>query len=129
MDCLLDREIAALTRWSLPSCSRPSIGIGGSRGSSPPTPPYVRVRIRRFGGLSIHVRHGWQTQTTEASFGEGPVQSFAEADPPRTLGVDLHSNLRLGPMWVKSGTENETGASFSLDLGAKFLERCQAKAA
>jgi hypothetical protein len=29
----------------------------------------------------------------------------------------------------KSGTENETGASFSLDLGAKILERCQAKAA
>ena len=58
---------------------------GEPRGSSPPTPPYVRVRIRRFGGLSIHVLHGWQTQTTEASFGEGPVQGFAEADPPRTL--------------------------------------------
>ena len=43
----------------------------------------------------------------------------------RTIDVDLHSNLRLGPMWVKSGTENETAASFSLDLGAKFLERCE----
>ena len=61
---------------------------GEPRGSSPPTPPYVRVRIRRFGGLSIHVLHGWQTQTTEASFGEGPVQGFTEADPPRTLGAE-----------------------------------------
>jgi hypothetical protein len=29
------------------------IGIGGMpRGSAPPTPPDMRVRIRRFGGLS-----------------------------------------------------------------------------
>ena len=34
--------------------------------------------------------------------------------------VDLHSNLRLGPIWVKSGTEIETGASFSLNLSANF---------
>ena len=27
---------------------------GEPRGSSPPTPPYIRVRIRRFGGLSVH---------------------------------------------------------------------------
>jgi len=39
----------------------------------------------------------------------------------RAAGVDLHSNLRLGPMRVESGNENETGASFSLDLGAKFF--------
>jgi hypothetical protein len=26
---------------------------GEPRGSSPPTPPYIRVRIRRFGGLSL----------------------------------------------------------------------------
>ena len=37
-----------------------------------------------------------------------------------TLLVDLHSNLRLGPIWVKSGTEIETGASFSLNLSANF---------
>jgi hypothetical protein len=30
-----------------------TLGIGGKpRGSSPPTPPYMRVRIRRFGELS-----------------------------------------------------------------------------
>jgi hypothetical protein len=59
-----------------------------ARGRPTPSIPYVRVRIRRFGGLSIHVLHGWQTQTTEVSFGEGPVQGFAEADPPRTLGAE-----------------------------------------
>jgi|ERR1700733_3754330 NTE family protein len=36
-------------------------------------------------------------------------------------GVDLHSNLRLGSIWVKSGTEIETGASFSLNLSANFV--------
>ena len=44
------------------------------------------------------------------------------------VSVDLHSNLRLGPIWVKSGTEIETGGSFSLNLSANFA-RCQAKAA
>ena len=28
---------------------------GEPRGSSPPTPPDIRVRIRRFGGLSEHL--------------------------------------------------------------------------
>jgi hypothetical protein len=28
---------------------------GEPHGSSPPTPPYIRVRIRRFGGLSGHL--------------------------------------------------------------------------
>jgi hypothetical protein len=34
--------------------------------------------------------------------------------------VDLHSNLRLGPIWVKGGTEIETDASFSLNLSVTF---------
>ena len=38
-------------------------------------------------------------------------------------GVDLHSNLRLGPIWVKSGTEIESGAAFSLNLSANLLCR------
>ena len=37
------------------------------------------------------------------------------------LDVDLHSNLRLGSIWVKSGTEIETDASFSLNLSANFV--------
>jgi hypothetical protein len=34
--------------------------------------------------------------------------------------VDLHSNLRLAPIWVERGTKIETGASFSLNLSANF---------
>jgi hypothetical protein len=35
--------------------------------------------------------------------------------------VDLHSNLRLGPIRVRSGTEIETDASLSLNLSANFV--------
>jgi ubiquinone/menaquinone biosynthesis C-methylase UbiE len=35
--------------------------------------------------------------------------------------VDLHSNLRLGPVRVRSGTEIETDASLSLNLSANFV--------
>jgi hypothetical protein len=44
----------------------PEIGIGSASRPAPPTPPYVRVRIRRFGGLSGHLvrqggeRRGWK---------------------------------------------------------------------
>src|SRR5438128_6693531 len=44
---------------------------------------------RRFGGLSARqLFHGKQAQTTEASFGEGAMQSFREAQPPRSLGAE-----------------------------------------
>ena len=44
---------------------------------------------RRFGGLSTgQLFHGNQAQTTEASFGEGAMQSFREAQPPRSLGAE-----------------------------------------
>src|SRR5713101_6502522 len=44
---------------------------------------------RRFGGLSAHqLLHGDQAETTEASFGEGAMQSFREAQPPGTLGAE-----------------------------------------
>src|ERR1700729_1434663 len=47
--------------------------------------------------------------------------SYAPLPPQHAMpAVDLHSNLRLGPIWVKSGTEIETGASFSLNLSANF---------
>jgi hypothetical protein len=35
--------------------------------------------------------------------------------------VDLHSNLRLGPIRVRSGTEIETDASLGLNLSANFV--------
>src|SRR5438477_105367 len=44
---------------------------------------------RRFGGLSARqLFHGKQSQTTEASFGEGAMESFREAQPPRSLGAE-----------------------------------------
>src|SRR6267142_2343868 len=44
---------------------------------------------RRFGGLSTRqLLHGDQAETTEASFGEGTMQSFREAQPPGTLGAE-----------------------------------------
>src|ERR1700730_12643035 len=44
---------------------------------------------RRFGGLSARqLFHGKQSQTTEASFGEGAMQSFREAQPPGSLGAE-----------------------------------------
>src|ERR1700720_2294883 len=44
---------------------------------------------RRFGGLSAHqLLHGDLAETTEASFGEGAMQRFREAQPPGTLGAE-----------------------------------------
>jgi len=62
---------------------------GASRDATPPTPPYVRVRIRRFGGLSVpQLCHGRQTQPPEASIVEGAVQRVGEAQSPRPLGAE-----------------------------------------
>src|SRR3954451_15471489 len=56
---------------------------GEPRGSAPPTPPYVRARIRRFGGLRDRgSRHGGQAERSENGFGEGHVQRGAIAEPP-----------------------------------------------
>ena len=67
-------------------------------------------------------RHGLYVDT------EAPCPLRPEVEI-RTSVVDLHSNLRLGPIWVKSGTEIESGAAFSLNLSANFaLQGYQAKA-
>src|SRR3954451_10970479 len=56
---------------------------GASCDASPPTPPYVRVRIRRFGGLRDRdSRHGGQAEQSENGFGESHVQRGAVAEPP-----------------------------------------------
>src|SRR6266404_9474281 len=67
-----------------------SIGIGGHL-AMPPLPHHRAYGSvpRRFGGLSAHqLFHGDQAETTEASFGEGAMQSFREAQPPRSLGAE-----------------------------------------
>src|SRR5829696_10565637 len=59
---------------------------GEPRGSAPPTPPYVRVRIRRFGGLSAGLgAHGGQTKRPEEGFGERKGESGAVAEPPGAM--------------------------------------------
>src|SRR6266478_2812038 len=67
-----------------------SIGIGGHL-ATPPLPHHRAYGSvpRRFGGLSTRqLFHGDQTQTTEARFGEGAMQRFREAQPPRSLWAE-----------------------------------------
>src|ERR1700757_364538 len=64
-----------------------SIGIGGHL-AMPPLPHHRAYGSvpRRFGGLSTRqLFHGKQAQTTEARFSEGAMQTFREAQPPRSL--------------------------------------------
>src|ERR1700736_1306158 len=67
-----------------------SIGIGGHL-AVPPLPHHRAYGSvpRRFGGLSTHqLFHRKQTQTTEASFGEGAMQRFRRAQPPWSLWAE-----------------------------------------
>src|ERR1700719_4063047 len=72
------------------AAQRQSIGIGGHLAM----PPLAHHRAygsvpRRFGGLSTRqLFHGKQAQTTEARFSEGAMQSFREAQPPRSLWAE-----------------------------------------
>src|SRR5215831_15021623 len=67
-----------------------SIGIGGHL-AVPPLPHHRAYGPvpRRFGGLSTHqLFHRKQTQTTEASFGEGAMQRCRRAQSPRSLWAE-----------------------------------------
>src|ERR1700746_1533005 len=67
-----------------------TIGIGGHL-AMPPLPHHRAYGSvpRRFGGLSTgQLFHGKKAQTPEASSGEGAMQSFREAQPPRSLGAE-----------------------------------------
>src|SRR5215210_9250556 len=68
------------------TCSAHNRDRGEPCGSAPPTPPYVRVRIRRFGGLSAGLgAHGGQTERPEKGFGEGTGESGAVTEPPGAM--------------------------------------------
>src|ERR1700730_12743863 len=59
---------------------------GEPRGSAPPTPPYVRVRIRRFGGLSsMFGRQGCRAERGEEGVRQGDGERRAVAEPPRAM--------------------------------------------
>jgi hypothetical protein len=81
VQCLQDKHSTVLAL---------SIGIGGHL-AMPPLPHHRAYGSvpRRFDGLSTdQLFHGKQAQTTEASVGEGAMQSFREAQPPRSLGAE-----------------------------------------
>src|SRR5258705_7831508 len=57
-------------------------------GSTPPTPPYIRVRIRRFGGLrGMAGREGRKAERGEGGIGQYDGERGAVADPPRAVGT------------------------------------------
>jgi hypothetical protein len=64
---------------------------GEPRGSSPPTPSYIRVRIRRFGRLSGHVFPQ-----------EGRPPGFGKRVSPRTLRSLHHRAVGLHPSVLAS---------------------------
>src|SRR6266436_6264182 len=55
-----------------------------SRDSTPPTPPYIRNRIRRFGGLSTPSVKARKAEVIEVGIANREVQSFRTTWPPRT---------------------------------------------
>src|SRR5437588_10209527 len=77
-------------RWRVDWKCSASIGIGGHL-AVPPLPHHRAYGSvpRRFGGLSTHqLFHRKQTQTTEASFGEGAMQRFRRAQSPWSLWAE-----------------------------------------
>src|SRR5271169_1070599 len=78
------------TRLRMPSCSQPSIGIGGHL-TMPPLPHHRAYGSvpRRFGGLSVQqLLHGRQAQTFEVRIGEGAVHCIRGTQSPRPLGAE-----------------------------------------
>src|SRR3954462_14442761 len=59
---------------------------GEPRGSAPPTPPYIRVRIRRFVGLldRLDVDRG-EAEAFEEGIRESRSECRADTDPPRAV--------------------------------------------
>ena len=64
----------------------PNRDRGEPRGSAPPTPPDIRVRIRRFGGLCrLLGREGSQAERAEEGVRQGNGERGAVAEPPRAM--------------------------------------------
>src|SRR6266540_3617567 len=65
---------------------RPNRDRGAPRGSSPPTPPSIRVRTRRFGRLcDIGRSKGSGADGCEERIWQGNGERGAVADPPRAV--------------------------------------------
>ena len=75
---------------------------GEPRGSSPPTPPYIRVRIRRFTGLSTNGLFGVRARGSDGGLrraGFGPLSSVVRASPfptaPKASDLDFQPHGQL----------------------------------
>ena len=59
---------------------------GKPHSSAPPTPPDMRVRIRRFGGLSDRFHsQSWNPERVEVSIGQCDAERRRVRQPPRTM--------------------------------------------
>jgi len=59
---------------------------GEPHSSSPPTPPDMRVRIRRFGGLSDRLHsQSWNPERVEVGIGQCDAERRRVRQPPRTM--------------------------------------------
>jgi hypothetical protein len=104
------------------SCSNSNRDRGKPHGSSPPTPPYVRVRIRRFGGLSYRppVNLGIPSQSKKAlgSAIEVPDCSLASTDRERfppygrqgPYSRPASAIQRIVPILVSTASRSQTAA-------------------
>jgi len=71
-------------RESSATGERKEIDIGRSSRTVPVTPPYVRVRIRRFGRLSTIGRKARQPQSIEVTVREGHTECEGLTEAPWT---------------------------------------------
>src|SRR5713101_4593535 len=68
---------------------------GESRDSAPPTPPCVRVRTRRFGGLCTPRAQPGEAERVEVGIGKRDLQGLGGAGAPRTGSTAAESRRAL----------------------------------
>ena len=70
---------------------------GKLRSSSPPTPPDMRVRIRRFGGLSDRFHsQSRNPERVEVSIGQCDAERGRIRQPPRTMSAARRLSGQVG---------------------------------
>src|SRR5215467_11261012 len=73
-----------LSAWT----TEPNRHRGSSHLLSPATPPYMRVRIRRFSSIKLaNLQQAWKSERVEVSNGKSGLQRWAVRESPRTMGT------------------------------------------
>jgi hypothetical protein len=85
-----------------------------------PGPGRNRRRWRKGFDFRDLRRMGFGSSKPRARRGQAFQRNRKAGGERLEIGVDLHSNLRLGPIRRERGTEIETGVLFSLNLSANF---------